>query len=117
MGRQFGFVQIASRAELVVGRHAILEPVGAVGLSDANRGNLVVFVPGVVFDSQGHRLGRGQGGYDRLLGDFTGRELAVGFAYEFQLVEAVPVQSWDRSMQYIVTENRTVDCNVGSMGN
>jgi 5-formyltetrahydrofolate cyclo-ligase len=115
--REFGFARIASRSELVAGRYAILEPIGDIGLSDADRRNLVVFVPGVVFDSRGNRLGRGRGSYDRLLGQFSDGELAVGLAYEFQVVVAVPVHSWDRSMQYVVTENRTIDCNVGSIGN
>lgn len=116
LGQEFGFAQIASCAELVAGRYAILEPTGSNGLSAADRLNLVVFVPGVVFDGRGHRLGRGFGGYDRLLRDFNDGELAVGLSYEFQVVDAVPAESWDRTMQFIVTENRTIDCNPGSMG-
>ena len=115
--QKFGFARIASRSELAAGRHGILEPIGEVGLSDADRGNLVAFVPGVVFDSRGRRLGRGGGGYDWLLGQFSGGEFAVGLAYDFQVVEDVPIQSWDRNMQYVVTENRTIDCLTGSTGN
>ena len=123
-GQGFGFARIASRSELVAGRYGILEPIGDVGLSDADRQDLVVFVPGVVFDSRGNRLGRGRGGYDRLLAQFNVSELAVGLAYECQIIEAVPVQPWDRRMHFVVTENRTIDCrvnlrhgSVGSMGN
>ncbi len=115
--QKFGFARIASRSELAAGRYGVLEPIGEVGLSEADRGALVAFVPGVVFDSRGRRLGRGGGGYDRLLGQFSGGELAVGLAYDFQVVEDVPIQSWDRNMQYIVTENRTIDCLTGSTGN
>jgi 5-formyltetrahydrofolate cyclo-ligase len=115
--RKFTFARIASRSELAVGRYGILEPMGEVGLSDDDRRNLIAFVPGVMFDSRGRRLGRGGGGYDRLLSQFSGDELAVGLAYDFQVVEDVPVQSWDRSMQYVITENRTIDCQGGSIGN
>ena len=115
--QKFGFARIESRSELAAGRYGILEPIGEVAMSDDDRDNLVAFVPGVVFDSRGRRLGRGGGGYDRLLGQFVAGQLAVGLAYDFQVVEDVPVQSWDRSMQYIVTEIRTIDCLTGSTGN
>ncbi|MGZ8426250.1 MAG: 5-formyltetrahydrofolate cyclo-ligase [Candidatus Binatia bacterium] len=113
----FSFVRMESRCELVAGRYGILEPIGAAGLSDAERQNLVVIVPGVVFDCRGNRLGRGSGVYDRLLAQFNISDIGVGLAYECQIVEAVPVQPWDRGMHFVVTENRTIDCNVGSMGN
>ena len=115
--QKFTFARIASHSELAVGRYGILEPMGEVGLSDDDRRNLIVFVPGVMFDSRGRRLGRGGGGYDRLLSQFSGDELAVGLAYDFQVVEDVPVHSWDRSMQYVITENRTIDCQGRSIGN
>ena len=62
--------------------------------------------------------------YDRLLAQFTDRDRIIGLAYDFQVVEAVPAQPWDRSMGYIITESRAIDCgrnprrmSVGSMGN
>jgi 5-formyltetrahydrofolate cyclo-ligase len=120
----FSFARMMSRSDLVAGRYDILEPIGDVGMSDADRQDLVVFVPGVVFDSRGNRLGRGRGVYDLLLGQFNISDLGVGLAYECQIIEAVPAQPWDRSMHFVVTENSTIDCranlrqtNVGSMGN
>jgi 5-formyltetrahydrofolate cyclo-ligase len=32
-----------------------------------------------------------------------------------QIVEEVPVQSWDRKMDCIVTEERIIDCQNGSL--
>src|SRR5262249_39707884 len=49
----------------------------------------VFVVPGVAFDTDGWRLGRGGGFYDRLLRDHPG-SLRVGFAFDFQLVSHVP---------------------------
>lgn len=124
LGQEFAFAQINSRSALAAGRFGILEPIGAIGLTDVDRQNLLVFVPGVVFDTHGNRLGRGAGFYDRLLGPFAGSARIVGLAYEFQIVEAVPVQRWDCGVHFIVTEKRTIDCvsnlrlvSAGSAGN
>ena len=112
MGQEFAFAQVARRGELAVGRFGILEPSGALGLTDADKQSLLVFVPGVVFDGRGNRSGRGGGSYDRLLEQCRGSATAVGLAYEFQIVDAVPAQSWDFAMHFIVTEMRTIDCQI-----
>jgi 5-formyltetrahydrofolate cyclo-ligase len=123
-GQGFTFARISARSDLARGRLGILEPIGAIGLTDADRQELVVFVPGVVFDARGNRLGRGAGFYDRMLGQLVGSATIVGLAYEFQIVDAVPSQSWDCRMEFVVTEARTIDCgvnlhkvSVSSMGN
>lgn len=124
LGREFGFGQVTSRSELVAGRLGILEPIGVPGWAGADHRNSLVFVPGVVFDTRGNRLGRGAGYYDRLLAQFCGSARIAGLAYEFQIVEAVPAQEWDYGMHFIVTEERTIDCGLnlrqtraGSVGN
>lgn len=112
LGQDYGFGQIASRSDLVAGRLGILEPIGAPGLAGADNQNFLVFVPGVVFDTRGNRLGRGAGYYDRLLGRIRGSARIAGLAYEFQIVEAVPAEEWDYGMHFIVTEERTIDCGM-----
>ena len=109
---EFGLAQIASRSELAIGRFGISEPIKALAPTDSDTQNLLVFVPGVAFDTRGNRLGRGGGTYDRLLAPLCGRPRFVGLAYEFQIIEAVPAQSWDCAMHCIVTEERTIDCSM-----
>lgn len=111
-GHQFTFARIARRGELVPGRFGIMEPSGALGLTDADKQRLLVLVPGLVFDGCGNRLGRGGGNYDRLLEQVRGSATAVGLAYEFQIAAAVPARSWDFAMHFIVTEVRTIDCQM-----
>ncbi len=67
----------------------------------------VALIPGVAFDGQGRRLGRGGGFYDRYLAqpDLTVRR--IGVAFEEQIVAAVPTEPWDVPMQAVVT-NRAV---------
>jgi len=106
----FSFARITSRSELVAGRYGILEPVGGTALTAADAQDLLVFVPGVVFDVHGNRLGRGGGVYDRLLAQLNNRNWQIGLAFEFQVVEAVPAEPWDRSVGYVITENGVIDC-------
>lgn len=65
----------------------------------------VVLVPGVAFDSDGGRLGRGGGHYDATFPPGRAGPLLVGLAWEFQLVDAVPCGSRDRRVDAIVTES------------
>jgi 5-formyltetrahydrofolate cyclo-ligase len=44
---EFGFAQITSRSELTMGRFGISEPIKALALTDSDKQNLLVFVPGV----------------------------------------------------------------------
>lgn len=66
-------------------------------------------IPGLAFDRQGHRLGRGKGYYDRSLQHSKG--LRVGICYQDQLVKKIEVvEKHDLSMSFIITENETVTC-------
>lgn len=103
-------VRVRSEVELVAGRYGILEPVGDQALPRRGDEALVVFVPGVAFDRSGNRLGRGSGWYDRFLGDLAVPVPRVALAYEFQLLEGVPVEPGDRPVDVIVTEKRVIEC-------
>ena len=103
-------VQVESVKELRRGRYGILEPVGGKIITDEDQESLVTFVPGVAFDIQGNRLGRGGGWYDRVLERLGDKVRIIGLAYEFQLVEELPVEGWDRKMHHVITEERIIDC-------
>ncbi|HEU4344724.1 MAG TPA: 5-formyltetrahydrofolate cyclo-ligase [Candidatus Binatia bacterium] len=108
-------IQIDSVADLQAGRFGIPEPTGNRRLSDADAQDLIVFVPGVGFDLRGNRLGRGYGGYDRLLAGIGPKAAAVGLAYEFQLVDEMPAEEWDQKVHFIITEDRVIDCGGESL--
>lgn len=104
--------------ELAAGRHGIREPSEAVRHDPARRVELreiaAVLVPGVAFAPDGGRLGQGGGYYDRFLPrwrDAVGdRGLALGIAFETQIVDALPGESHDRPVDVIATETRVIDC-------
>ena len=66
----------------------------------------VLMVPLLAFDLAGYRLGYGGGFYDRTLTKLraAGRVTAIGFAYEGQLVDAVPRAEYDQPLDAILTE-------------
>ena len=65
-------------------------------------------VPGLAFDRQGRRLGRGGGFYDRLLRGVAGFKIGVAFAC--QMVEEVPSALHDAGVDAIATEHEMVRC-------
>ena len=56
----------------------------------------LLVVPGLAFDASGNRLGRGGGYFDRVLKKFSG--VSVGLAFDFQVIEKVPMEEWDRKV-------------------
>lgn len=85
-------------------RFGIEEPLPAS--SPALPGEIDLFlVPGVGFDHQGVRLGRGKGYYDRALGPFMGHAWCVGVCFALQRVEQLPHDPWDLLMHEVVTED------------
>lgn len=78
------------------------EPTGPV-FAALERVQLIV-VPGVAFDRQRNRMGRGRGFYDRLLKS-TPNAYKVGVAFNFQMFEAIPVEPFDVPMDAVVSED------------
>ncbi len=68
----------------------------------------ILLVPLLAIDPDGNRLGFGKGYYDRTLAGLraAGAPLAVGLAYEAQMVAAVPVDEFDQPLDWLVTEVR-----------
>ena len=60
----------------------------------------LILVPGMAFDPEGHRLGRGKGFYDRLLKNSGAYKAGVCFG--FQVVGEVPSEPHDVRMDAVV---------------
>lgn len=70
----------------------------------------VAIVPGIAFDKDGVRLGYGKGVYDRLLKNFKGIKIAL--AYDFQIVEKLPQEEHDLSVDFIISQQRLLDLRI-----
>jgi 5-formyltetrahydrofolate cyclo-ligase len=88
-------------AVLPAGALGVREPVGTAAPDAAID---VVVLPGVAFDADGWRLGRGGGHYDRLLARLGERVVAIGVADEEAVVAEVPRESHDRPVDVLVTD-------------
>jgi len=109
-GGATGWVRVDSRRRLLAQNGGIPEPAGGAPLVEGDFEGLVVFLPGVAFDSAGHRLGRGRGWYDRALAGLGSGPERVALAFEFQIVESLPVEDWDQGVHQIITEKRIIRC-------
>ena len=92
--------------DLVPGSFGIREPADHCAPLSTNRLDFIL-VPGVAFDLQGRRLGRGMGFYDRLL--TTLRGTACGVAFDEQIVREVPVEPHDVPVNCILTPTRWIE--------
>ncbi|MBI5863659.1 MAG: 5-formyltetrahydrofolate cyclo-ligase, partial [Planctomycetes bacterium] len=84
---------------------------GAAGVREPVNGQPVpigdidlVIVPGLGFDEQGNRLGRGRGFYDRFLAHREYRAVSCALAFEEQVVAEIPIEENDRKVDMLVTD-------------
>nr|WP_247748274.1 5-formyltetrahydrofolate cyclo-ligase [Ruegeria sp. R13_0] len=70
----------------------------------------ILIVPLVAFDAKGGRLGYGGGFYDRTLEGLRAKRptLAIGFAFDGQEAEGLPLESTDQPLDMVVTESRVL---------
>jgi 5-formyltetrahydrofolate cyclo-ligase len=65
----------------------------------------LILVPTVACDMQGYRLGYGGGFYDRMLSQFKWAQIpTIGIVFDYARLSHLPVDSWDRPLQSICTE-------------
>ncbi len=71
----------------------------------------VMFVPGMAYDRNGTRLGRGKGFYDRYCRFIKeeGRISILGFVSEKNFFSALPRDPWDLVVDAVVTETSFTD--------
>jgi len=71
----------------------------------------VMFVPGIVWDKEGYRLGWGRGYFDRVLKTLPEHVRSIGLSFNLQLVSRVPRDQFDLPVYTVVTESRVVRCH------
>ena len=98
--------------QLVAGLWGIREPVveRCERLATSNEVEFVL-LPGVAFTRDGARLGYGGGYYDKLLASMTQRPVLIAAAFALQIVEALPQEATDVKVEWVITEQETIDCS------
>jgi 5-formyltetrahydrofolate cyclo-ligase len=70
----------------------------------------LILVPGLAFDNRGHRLGYGQGYYDRFLKLLRPECFTLGVAYSFQIIDKTPDIEHDIPVNAVLTEKYLLLC-------
>ncbi len=71
----------------------------------------LVVTPGLGFDKNGNRLGRGGAYYDRFFANEQLRAQRCGFGFSEQVVESLPVTGTDKPMDFLVTDEKILYFN------
>jgi 5-formyltetrahydrofolate cyclo-ligase len=95
-------------ADLKNGPRAILEPNPDVCKMVPIEHIDLAIIPGIAFDEKGGRIGYGKGYYDRLIPKLSITTRKVAFAFESQIVQQIPMESHDKFVDIIITENRII---------
>lgn len=101
-GKDMIFYKLTDFSQLEEGYYGIPEPTkGQI----ADWQDALMIMPGVAFDRDNHRVGYGGGFYDRFLEKHPGL-VRLAIAFEFQILEQVPVEPTDILPQIIITEEK-----------
>ena len=68
----------------------------------------IAIIPGIVFDEKGGRIGSGEGYYDRFIPKLPITTRKVSIAFEDQIIPQVPMESHDKHVDIIITNERTI---------
>jgi 5-formyltetrahydrofolate cyclo-ligase len=88
------------------GAFGVPEPASGQRLKPGSPG-IVFLVPGLTFDGEGTRLGRGGGHYDRALAGYPAG-LRLGLLLDADLATTAPCDAWDQRIDAVVTERRVL---------
>lgn len=100
--REMDFIKIRSWEDVGEGYKGILEPISDQAATVTPE--TLVLLPGLAFDRHGWRLGYGGGFYDAFLGKMEKRPPCIGLCFSEQIVEEVPHEQFDASIDKICSE-------------
>lgn len=116
LGRDMEFFRILSIDDLQKGYQGIREPTGHLSyddyISQFNMLQTLICLPGAAFDRNRHRIGYGGGFYDRYLSKIkesrTGTVKTAALAFDCQIFEEIPWETYDVCPACIVTEREII---------
>ncbi len=68
----------------------------------------IAIIPAIALDEKGGRIGSGEGYYDRLAPRLAITTRKVALALEQQIVAQIPIESHDKHVDIIITEDRVI---------
>ena len=100
-GNKMDFFEWSSKDPLIIGKFGIPEPFSKKKIYPD-----VLLVPLVAFNKYKFRLGYGGGYYDRYIHKTKKKKkiLTIGMAFSFQEVKILPINKYDKKLDFIFTE-------------
>lgn len=95
--------------DFIKGPYSVMQPDETRALKVEVEEIDLVIVPGLAFDREHNRLGRGGGFYDRFLKQIPSTTSRVGVAFDFQILKSLPTElSLDEKVDLVVSEHTIV---------
>lgn len=118
-GECMDFYKISSYKELDYGAYGILEPINENiyvenydnnCISEIHKPYDIIIMPGLIFDTDGNRLGYGGGYYDRYLSKYNNL-YKIAICYDFQIIDnnIISAEPHDIKPDIIITDKRIIN--------
>jgi len=100
---EMSFYSWSPNEPLTINRFGILEPLKGKKITPST-----LIIPMLAFDSNLNRIGYGGGFYDRFIKKIEKQKncIKIGLALSCQKINKVPIDKYDKKMDYIITEKR-----------
>lgn len=92
------FVPFTGLADMQEGRFKVIEPLDQNVINPDQLD--VIIVPGIAFDENGNRIGRGKGYYDQYLNQTRAKK--IGVAFSFQMFDEIPFEEHDVKLDKVI---------------
>ncbi len=89
---------------LVKNKFGVLQPKTLNEINEVD----IFLIPGLAFDLNGTRLGRGGGVYDKLLSNYL-NSYFIGVSYDEYIFENLPIENHDIKMNALITPSRFIE--------
>jgi 5-formyltetrahydrofolate cyclo-ligase len=103
-GRDLQFYTYTGKENLTTGTFGIQEPKPSELITKEETDLFIL--PGIAFDHNRNRIGRGKGYYDRFLSE-TNKPI-IGLCFGFQLKDQIPTEKHDKKMTLVITEDKII---------
>ena len=98
-GEEMRFIYLDDLSKVEKGYCNIPEPIEDGPIADDPAA--LVLMPGLAFDSQGHRMGYGGGFYDKFLAQEPNHP-TLALCYDFQMLEHLETEAHDIPVDYVI---------------
>jgi 5-formyltetrahydrofolate cyclo-ligase len=99
------FYKWSFKDPLTINIYGIPEPISKKKINPE-----ILLVPLVAYDSELNRLGYGGGFYDRYISStqHDKKIIKIGLGFSFQKIDKVPINQYDKKLDYIITEKNII---------